>query len=120
MDELSQLLSLSNIVLCLAIVALVWVQRKAAVVFASKVLKKKLEDYTIWTEFFMPLGPLVTGALITLVPQLPVPDMFNGGITVRMVFGIGIGLLSGLVYRLAKKNALDKLGAPNETTPYDR
>lgn len=120
MDILAQLLSVSNIVLCLAIVALVWIQRRAAVVFAQKVLKKKLENYTLWTEFFMPLGPLVTGALITLVPQLPVPEMFNGGVTVRMVFGIGIGLISGLVYRLVKKNVLDKLGKSDEKTPYEK
>ena len=67
----------------------------------------------------LPLGPLLTGALITLVPQLPVPDMFNGGITVRMVFGIGIGLLSGLVYRLVKKNILDKMGQVTDEKTYE-
>lgn len=120
MDVLAQLLSVSNIVLCLAIVALVWVQRKGAEVLARRAFKKELKNSTLWTEFVMPIGPLLTGALITLVPSLPVPEMFNGGVTVRMVFGIGIGLVSGLVYRLVKKNVLDKLGKSDEKTPYEK
>lgn len=119
MDILTQLLSVSNIVLCLAIVAIVWIQRKGTKVLVKKIFKKDLEKSTLWTEFFMPVGPLVTGALLTLIPQLPVPEMFSEGVMVRMVFGIGIGLVSGLVYRLVKKNILDKLSATNKTTPYD-
>jgi len=120
MEVLTQLLSVSNIILCLAIVALVWVQRKLIEIITKKAFKKNIKESSLWKEFFMPIGPIVTGALITLIPQLPVPDMFNGGITVRMVFGIGIGLISGLVYRLAKKNILDKMGqVTEEKTPYE-
>ena len=120
MDALNQLLSISNIMLCLAIVAIVWMQRKGAEIFTKKVFKKELNSYTIWSEFLMPVGPIVTGALITLIPQLPVPEMFAGGIGSRMVFGIGLGLISGLVYRLVKKNVLDKLGKSEEQTPYEK
>ncbi len=118
MDVLAQLLSVSNIVLCLAIVALVWVQRKSAEVFAIRFLNRDLKKSKLWVEFFMPMGPIVTGALLTLVPQLPVPAMFNGGVSVRMVFGLGIGLISGLIFRLVKKNILEKLGKSDEETPY--
>lgn len=119
MDVLSQLLSVSNIVLCLAIVALVWVQRKGAEVLAKRAFKKDLKSSTLWTEFFMPVGPLGTGALLTLIPQLPIPEMFDGGVGAKMVFGLGIGLVSGLVFRLVKKNILEKLGKPDEKTPYE-
>jgi hypothetical protein len=53
-----------------------------------------------------------------LIPQVPIPEMFAGGILVKMVFGLGLGLVSGLVYRLAKKNILDKMGKSDEETPY--
>ena len=118
MDVLTQLLSLSNIVLCLAIVALVWIQRKGVEVLISKLLKKDLKKSKVWTEFFIPIGPLGTGALLMLIPQVPVPEMFAEGNLVRMIFGLGLGLVSGLVYRLAKKNILDKMGKSDEETPY--
>jgi hypothetical protein len=118
MDVLAQLLSLSNIVLCLAIVALVWAQRKGVEVLVSKTFKKDLKKSKVWTEFFVPIGPLGTGMLLMLVPQIPIPEMFTGGTLVKMVFGLGLGLLSGLVYRLAKKNILDKMGKSDEETPY--
>tara|TARA_Y100000310_G_C20377797_1_gene666568 strand:+ start:109 stop:474 length:366 start_codon:yes stop_codon:yes gene_type:complete len=118
MDVLTQLLSLSNIVLCLAIVALVWAQRKGIEVFVARLLKKDLKKSKLWTEFFMPVGPLGTGALLTLIPQLPIPEMFNGGVGVRMVFGLGLGLISGLVFRMVKQNLLKKMGKPDEETPY--
>ncbi len=118
MDVLAQLLSPSNIVLCLAIVALVWVQRKGTEVLVKRALKKDLKNSTLWTEFFMPVGPLGIGALLTLIPQLPIPEMFNGGMGARMVFGLGIGLISGLIFRLVKKNILEKLGKSDEKTPY--
>jgi hypothetical protein len=119
MDILTQLLTFSNIMLCLAIVAIVWVQRKGAEVFTKRVFKKDLKESKLWTEFFMPIGPLGTGALLTLISQLPVPEMFNGGLLVRMVFGVGLGLVSGLVFRLIKKNIYEKMGKKEEKTPYE-
>ena len=123
MDVLVQLLSLSNIVLCLAIVALVWVQRKGAELFISKLLSLFGKEYDlkssqIWTEFLVPMGPLGTGMLLMLIPGIPIPEMFADGMLVKMVFGLGLGLVSGLVYRLAKKNILDKMGKSGEKTPY--
>src|SRR3972149_8769456 len=102
MDVLDQLLSVSNIVLCLAIVALVWMQRTSIEIFMARLLDKDLKNSKLWTEFFIPLCPVVTGAFLMLIPQMPVPDIFSGGYLVRMVFGLGLGLISGLVYRLVK------------------
>jgi len=119
MNEFSQLFSTSNIMLCLAIVAIVWIQRKGLEVFFKRVFRKNLKKSVLWTEFIMPIGPLVTGALIVLIPQLPIPQMFSGGMAAKMVFGIGLGMISGLVYRLVKKNILDKLSKSTEKTPYN-
>ena len=71
-----------------------------------------------WQKFLVPIGPLGTGALLTLIPQLPIPEMFAEGMLNRMVFGVALGLISTLVYRLVKKNILDKLGKKDEETPY--
>lgn len=110
MELLSQLLSTTNLVLCLAVVALVWVQRKGFELLIKKAFKKDLSKYDIWTEFLVPLAPLGTGALLTLIPQLPVMAMFAEGLLNRMVFGLGLGLVSGLVFRLIKKNVVEKVG----------
>lgn len=123
MDVLVQLLSLSNIVLCLAIVALVWVQRKGAEIFVSKLFslfgkEYSLKESKVWTEFLVPIGPIGTGMLLMLVPGIPIPEMFSQGSWVKMVFGLGLGLISGLVFRLIKKNLLDKMGKSDEKTPY--
>jgi hypothetical protein len=72
-----------------------------------------------WTEFIVPIAPLGTGALIMLIPQLPVPEMFADSMISRMFFGIFLGLLSGLVYRLVRKNIMQKLGnGDSENSPY--
>lgn len=117
MDILNQLISLQNIVLCLAIVALVWVQRKSVELFSKKVLKKDLLKSDIWTEFFVPIGPLGTGLGLMFVPGVPVPEMFMNG-QAKFVFGIGLGLISGLLFRILKKNLLERLGKTSEETPY--
>ena len=109
MDLLTELLSMSNIILCLAIVAIVWVQRKGAEIFANKWFKKDLTKSQVWEEFLVPIGPLSTGAIIALIPFCPVPGVFAAGIGSKIVFGIGLGLMSGLVFRLTKKNLLDKI-----------
>lgn len=120
MDVLAQLLSVSNIVLCLAIVALVWMQRKGAEVLALRFFKKDLKQYKLWTELLVPVAPLGVGALLMLIPEMPVPEMFAGGMLVKMVFGVGLGLISGLVYRLIKKNILDKMGKSDEETTFEK
>lgn len=120
MDVLTQLLSLENIVLCLAVVALVWAQRKLAELLIPSLTKEGTKAQKWWSEFLVPIGPLGTGGLLMLIPQLPAPEMFSESLISRMIFGLFIGLISGLVYRLVKKNFLNKIGKtePKEETPY--
>lgn len=122
MDVLNQLLSVENIVLCLAIVGLVWMQRKALELSFPKLKNKETKLGKWWHEFLIPLGPLGTGVLLTLVPAVPVPEMFAGGVINRGIFGIFLGLISGLVYRLVKKNFINKIGQedPSNNTPYQQ
>ena len=114
MDVLTELLSMSNVVLCLAIVALVWAQRKSLELLFLNKFKKDLTKSQVWTELLMPIWPLVTGALLVLIPGLPIPAMFSVGVGSKMVLGVVLGLVSGKVYRLTKKNILDKIGKSDE------
>lgn len=123
MDVLTQLLNLSNIILCLAIVALVWIQRKGAEVFSTKIFSLfgkefSLKDSKIWNSFLVPLGPIGTGVLIMLIPGIPIPEMFATEIGPKMIFGLGMGLISGFVFRMIKENFLSKIGKGKLETPY--
>lgn len=108
-DLLEQFLNLSTVVLCLAIFALVWVQRRAIETYLPKVKEMKS-----WKEFWVPLAPLGTGALLGAVAKpYPWPEMFADSMVSRMIFGIVCGLGSGLVYRLFKKNLMERLNQSN-------
>lgn len=112
-DILSQLLTLATLVFTTAIFVLVWLQRRAVELAFPKVLTKKY-----WRELIVPAWPIVMGGLIaSLVSSYPYPDVFKNTWSARCAFGIFCGLFSGFVYRLVKKNVLEKLGAaPSETS----
>ncbi len=121
MDILVQLFSITNIMLCLAIVALVWVQRKGIELLFKKAFKKDLSKSGVWTEFLVPLGPIGTAALVMLIPGIPVMAMFATTTGAKLIFGLGMGLVANLGYRLVKKNILDKLGKSNgDSTDYSK
>ena len=113
-DTLLQLLSFSNVILAVAIFALVFVQRKSIELFAEHVLKKDLSKSDVWTELLIPMGPLGTGGLLAIIPGVPVPELFQEGLVARFVFGVGLGLLSGLLYRIIKKMLAAKAGTSKE------
>ena len=118
-DALVQLLSLSNVILALAIFALVFVQRKTTEVLVLKLFKKDLTKSDVWEKLLVPLGPLGTGGFLAMIPGLPIPDMFAASLGAKFIFGVSLGLLCGLCYRVVKKMLLDKLGASeDEKTPY--
>jgi hypothetical protein len=102
-NVLEQLLSLSTIVLCLIISVLVEVQRKIATR-----IRPSLKDSKTWNEFWVPLGPLGTGALIGLfIEQYPWPADFTSTWG-RVFFGVVCGLASAHVYRVVKKFLVKK------------
>ena len=113
-DILAQFVSFATLVFCLMVFALVWVQRRGL-----ELLFPKLKDSKGWNEFWVPVGPLGTGGIIAaLFSQYPYPDMFANSIWYdRAAYGIACGLLSGLIYKLVKKNLMDKINGG--TTPTD-
>lgn len=119
MDILDQLLTLSNVILCFAIVGLVWAQRKIVELLMARYNKKMLKA-KLWTEFFVPIAPLGTGALLMLVPGIPVIEMFAATMATKMLFGLALGMVSGLVFRLLKKMIFDRAGMVNEKTDYTK
>ena len=117
MGVLDQLLTVENIMLAMAIVALVWIQRKGFELLMAR-LGKDVTKSKLWQEFFVPLGPLATGVSIMLIPGVPVPEMFAAGMPSKAIFGLGLGLLSGLIYRLIKKMVFDRAGKEDEKTDF--
>lgn len=117
-DTLLQLLSFSNVILAVAIFALVFVQRKSVELFFEHVLKKDLTKSDIWTELLVPVGPLATGGLLTIIPGVPVPELFQEGLGAKFIFGVGLGLLSGLLYRIIKKVLAAKAGPSDNKDIY--
>lgn len=117
---LAELLSFSNLMMALAIFALVFVQRKVAESIAKYAFKKDISKSGLWRDLFLPLGPLGTGALVMMIPGLPVPALFAVGLGGKIIYGVGLGLMSGLTYRMAKKLILDKMGKEDEETPYTK
>ncbi len=116
MDILVQLLSITNVMLCLAVVALVWIQRKGVELLIKKLFKKDLNNYEIWTEFLVPIGPIGTACLLMLVPGVPIMAMFAATTGTKLIFGLGLGLLSNVVYKLVKKNILDRMGKKRDNS----
>lgn len=112
---MSQLFTVANVLFCLAIAGLVQIQKKLAEWilvkinwFAANVWPKKvwpdLVKSKLWTEVFVPAGPLGTGMIMALIlEEYPYPEMFGSG-DARLIFGLGCGLLSGFVWRVVKKN----------------
>ena len=117
MGVLDQLLTVENVMLCFAIVALVWVQRKGFEVLMAH-FGKDVKKFKIWTDFLVPLGPLGTGMGVLLLPGIPVPEMFAAGMPSKAIFGIALGLLSTFVFRLVKKMIFDKAGKEDEKTDF--
>jgi len=117
MGVLDQLLTVENVMLCFAIVALVWIQRKGLEVLMAR-FGKDITKSKLWTDFFVPLGPLGTGVGVMLMPGIPVPEMFATSMPAMAIFGIGLGLISGLVFRLVKKMIFDRAGKEDEKTDF--
>jgi len=55
-----------------------------------------------WKELFLPIGPVIGGALLGLCAvKYPFPDGISS-VSGRVMFGLVAGLLSGFVYRVIK------------------
>jgi uncharacterized membrane protein len=112
MDLIEQ--SLSIIVFCLAIFAITWVIRKGLELIFPKLLEKDTKLKKVWEEYILRLIPIIFGGVLGgLITSYPYPETFETGVA-RVFFGIFCGLISTLVYRLIKRNILNKIGANSD------
>lgn len=108
---LTELITVPNLIFCIIIAILVEVQNR----LIGK-LWKNSKTNKIYQEFFLPLGPLGTGAILAgLVSGYPYPEMFASNFWARVFWGIICGLSSAHVYRIAKKFLVkkDETDVPN-------
>ncbi len=95
---LEQIFTLTNVAFCLVIVVLVKIQRG----LLERIWKGSV-DSKWWNEFFMPLGPLGTGALMgALIVEYPYPSSFDT-FWARVFFGVFMGMAAGTFVRMALK-----------------
>ena len=109
-DFISQFFTVNVIVFSLVIWVAVWVLRKVIELYF-----KKITSYESWRELFLPVLPVVVGGLLAVVAkQYPFPELFAKSVSSRMFLGIVCGMFSGFVYKLIKKNFVEKLTAKKE------
>lgn len=97
-NVIGQLFTLPNLILCLMIWILVWVQRKVV-----EQAWKGAKTNKLWNHLFLPLGPLGTGAAIgATLSQYPYPEDFNS-FWARIFFCVVCGLVSSHAYKILKK-----------------
>jgi hypothetical protein len=123
-DILTNFLSFSTLVFCLAVFAAVWVQRKLfdfflpvlkatllkhSPLFLSNFIKSKTNLLSkFYKEVLVPIAPIGTGGLMAyFVTMYPYPELFTNT-SPRVFFGVVCGLVSAWVYKVAKKTFMDK------------
>ena len=95
MDEIFQVfVNPATIFVCLAAYVLTYVLRT----FVQGVwADSKTNHY--WNELFLPLGPIVNGALLGLAAKSFMwPDLANKTVLARMMYGAICGMFSALLY----------------------
>lgn len=97
MDILDQLLTLPNLVFCLFIAVLVWLERQVV----EKVWKNAGTN-KLWNELALPMSGVVLGAgLAVLVKMYPFPSDFTST-SGRLFFGAVMGLISSHAFKILK------------------
>lgn len=118
MDQaLSQLFSLPFVFLCIAIAGVTEVLRRIGEYFLDKPSVPMEKTSKFWQGLMLPLAPVANGVIFGFfVKTYPYPETWHEG-GARVVFGLVAGLMSGLVYRVAKAMLDDKLKMFQKNTP---
>lgn len=115
MDEVFQtFFSAQTILLCLGVYVITFVIRRVVETVWPKV---KFNRY--WREIFVPIGPIVNGAILGLVMKTWVfPEIVGESRSGRMVYGAVCGLFSAFLYNRIRAWLKSKTGetAPAETS----
>lgn len=90
------------VLFCLGIAALTFVVRKVVEYFLDKPEVPVNKTSKIWTELLLPIGPVISGAVLGfLFKEYPYPEGISSD-SARMFFGLVAGLFSGLAYKIVK------------------
>lgn len=116
-DVLNSILSIISpavIIFMVVIFALVLGQRKVIELFLKRFKPVVLQAgnwwNTLYTELFLPVGPVFTGFLLSLLfPSYPYPEFIGVSLAARLFFGTFAGLVSGWVYARVKKLFMTKV-----------
>jgi len=109
MQTIGELFTLSNLVFCLFIWIMVWVQRKVVELIWDKFTKKDIKTNKYWRSLFLPLGPIGTGSILAAIfNTYPFPEMFIN-FSSKIIFGAVLGLVSAHVYKMIKELFDNKL-----------
>jgi hypothetical protein len=108
---ITQLATWQFIVLCLAISGMLKVAAMIIDYFFSKA-----KFYHLWTELLLPIAPFFVGGTIgRFMTSYPYPEGF-ASVSMRVLYGMVAGLLSGMVYRFIRKSIQIKVGLSDDTT----
>ena len=117
MDQVIEVFfSAQTLLLCLGVYVMTYVVRRVV-----ETIVPGLQMNRYWREIFLPLGPIANGALLGLVMKTFVfPDLVNGSLSGRIVYGSVCGLFSAFMYNrvrswLASKG--DVVGVLPEPAP---
>lgn len=98
MQTIGELFTLSNLVFCVFIWIMVWIQRKIV-----ELTWKTAKDNKYWRALFLPLGPIGTGAILAAIfHTYPFPEMFSQ-FSSKVIFGSVLGLFSAHIYKIIKE-----------------
>lgn len=98
----SILTSWQFILFSLTIAGLTYVVRTIVEYFLAKPSVPLDKTSKIWTELLLPVGPVITGAVLGgLLTQYPFPEGITSA-SGRAFFGLVAGLFSGLFYKILK------------------
>lgn len=110
------ILSWQFLFFCLGVAAVTFVIRKSVEYFIldnPKLPGNKASK--LWRELLLPVGPVVGGALLSLIAtKYPYPEGINS-VSSRVIFGLVAGLLSGLVYRVITGMLKKNIGSATDT-----
>lgn len=102
MDQLlstvGELFTLANLVFCVFVWIVVWIQRKIL-----ELSFKNIKENKYWRALFLPLGPIGTGAILSAIfSTYPFPEMFSSHSS-RIIFGSVLGMFSAHTYKIIKE-----------------
>jgi hypothetical protein len=110
MDTVLQaLFSWQFVLFCLAIAAVTFVIRRVIEFVLDHPGIPASKSSKFWTDLFLPIFPVIGGPLgAWFASGYPYPEGLTSD-SGRIIFGLVAGLLSGLVYRIAKSFLASKI-----------